>query len=128
MAFYAVSVCFSLSLFLFFYFPYANAVSFLVGLTIAAELLGTARFGLVSCLSLSVLVLHYFFYVRMRFTSTYTRFLVSLAIMICAYCILLFPFAGMGSRILHGMGLLIPLGITAYLLAQKEERQAYELL
>lgn len=127
-AFYAVATSYSCALFLLFYLQYPSAFAFLIGLTVALELLGTARFGRASSVSCVLILLYVVFFLTLRFTSTYTRFIVSLFICLTTYSLLLFPLTGLLTRLFHVYILSIPLVLLGYLFTQKEATPRYELL
>ncbi len=128
LSFYAIATLYWYALFLLFFGPYKAAAAFLLGLTVGMELLGDVRFGLATALSLVVLVLYQLFSLQLRFTARSTRFIVSLLLMLAAYCLLLFPRPHLVER-LGQIAILFPfLAIAAYLLTYRTDPTLDELL
>ena len=122
------AVCAYALYFLFFGNSEISKPWLLAGVVIMVELLGTAHFGQASALGVIILVLQYIFLQRLRFTSIYLRYIVSLTILLFGYATIMFPPARLLNR-LELLALLYPfLCVAAYIGVSLKSQQRYELL
>lgn len=116
------------ALYLLFFRKNDLAIAFLIGTTLAVELLGNAHFGNALLLCILWLFLEELFGKRLRFTSLFNRFCLSMIIALASYSLLLFSFTDLLPHLLNLIILSPLLMLLTYYLATLGRTQRYELL
>ena len=114
--FYSLAFLYVLSLYLLFFGSHEFlGYSFLVGLTLGVELMGTSHLGEAALIGLLTGVYYQVFGKQLRFTSRFLRYIVALLFTILTYSLLLYSYQTFLLRIIPTLTTFLSAGLISYL-------------
>lgn len=115
-------------LYLLFFTRPGFAVALLVGWASGLELLSTHRFGTSLLLAMLIYGLYWLFSIKLRFTSSYVRFIVAMFLTLVLFPLAYYPLTGYFQRLL-GLAILgFIVAIAAGALRRFTDRPAHALI
>ena len=123
-----LAAAYAYALYMLFFTNSNPSLYYLLGITVAVELLGTAHLGVATLLCVLCLLLEELFAQRLRFTSLFTRFFISMSIGLLLYSLLLYSLQDWLGHFLNLLLLLPLLGLVGFYFSSLDNKPRYELL